>query len=256
MGQYIPGDSLLHRLDPRTKLFLLVLFAIFLVTAESFTTHIAGTLYLIAATLCSRQFAKRVPRLISGLLIFFAMVVALHTLFTPSEHEISWWFFHISLKGLARGGLFSLRLILMVWAASLFGWSTPPVELADAVERALMPFRKLGVPVREIGAILLIGMRFVPTLFDDARRIHIAQKARGLRVEGSLLTRVHSLVPMVVPLFARAFHRADTIAVALDVKGFSTSTKRTFYCEMRLRSTDYWIIAASIAFFGIAFLLR
>ena len=169
---------------------------------------------------------------------FLFIVMLMHIVFTGGQ-GLKLGFVNFSYEGIFRGGIFSLRLIVMLLFASIFGWTTKPVELASALEQNLSFLSKIGLSLRDICTSLLITMRFIPEVFNDISRIRMAQKARGLKVSGNLYQRIKSVIPLIIPLFIRAFRRADTIALALELKGYHSKGKRTFFVSLYPKLGDY-----------------
>lgn len=239
-GRYIERDSPIHRLDPRAKAFALVSFITYLLVWPDIRGHILGLCLLYFGTRLAKVEIATAGKFIWGARFFFYMAFLVHLLFTPGEGGLDWWIFSISADGAANGAMFGIRLICLIWAAALFGWTTSPVELADGFRKALSPLRKFRVNVDDISTMLLLAMRFVPTLIHDARELKYAQEARGARFfKGGLIQRVKSVVPLIIPLFLGAFRRAEATAVALEVRGYELEGEHTSIYPLEFDAGDW-----------------
>ncbi len=237
LGRYFSTDSVVHRLDPRVKLTgLLVVLAATLVTkapwAYLFLTAVVG----LVAWRAGLPFGY-VPRSVWSLKWLLVVVLVMHGLLGEGTPLVEWapWF---TLGGLATGAVFAWRVGLMVGAATLLTSTTTPVDLGDGLETSLAPLTKVGVPVHELVMISVIALRFVPTLLDEARRIMKAQMGRGVEFSGGLVARARNAVPILVPLFAGAFRRADDLALAMEARCYRGAEGRTKYRELRLVRAD------------------
>lgn len=256
LGQYYPGRSFLHQVDPRTKLLATLAYSILIfLVKEPKGFYLVGGFALLALV------ASRIPplTLIRGLrpiLVFLVITVAFNALMTPGETLWRWGPFHVTREGLAFGGLMALRLVLLVLVTSLLTLTTTPIALTDGMERLLRPFQRLGLPTAELALMMTIALRFVPTLFDEAQRILRAQQARGarLRVRGPL-AQMQALLPILVPLFVAAFRRADELAVAMEARGYRGGRGRTRMRELRYTWRD-GVTALAVAAFaaGVVYL--
>jgi len=252
-GKYIERESAIHRLDPRTKAWGLFAFIVYLLIWPEITGHIFAFLILYAVTRASKFELSMVGRFLWGARFFFYMAFLAHLLFTPGNDGFGWWIFSITSSGASNGLLFGLRLICLLWAAALFGWTTSLVEIAEGFRKALSPLRKIGVNVDDIATMLLLALRFVPTLIQDARELRYAQEARGAKFHsGGIIGKVKSVVPLIIPLFMGAFRRADATAIALIVRGYDIERNRTSLHPLYFESRDWggMIIALMIVLAG------
>lgn len=243
VGRYYALDSPVHRLDPRVKLVgALALLVAALLTqrplAYLFLSVVLGL--LLAAARLRPGFLLRNAASLKWLLIIVVVMHAFLTKGTPLFEA----FPRLSREGLAQGGVFAWRIGLMISTASLVTATTSPVDMGDAIEKLLGPLSRIGVPVHELAMISVIALRFVPTLLDEARRIIKAQQGRGARFDGGLVARARSAVPILVPLFASAFRRADELALAMDARCYRGAVGRTKYVELVLKGRDYAGLAA------------
>jgi len=212
-----------------------------------FWTHIFTLSILIILTLLSKVGLFRIWKILKGIRLFVLMVILLNLFFTNSENALRWWIMTLSWQGFYNGLFFALRLFLMIWAASLFGWVTRPIEMSDALEKSFSFLSRFKIPVRDFCTILLIGMRFIPLIFEDAHNIKLAQKARGLKPGKGIVSKIRSLIPLVIPLFINSFRRADAIAVALEIKGYSSTAPKTFFHVKKIDIVDYLVIVFFIS---------
>lgn len=253
-GRYIEKDSAIHRLDPRAKAFALGCLIAYLLIWPELIGHIFGVLLLYFATRAAKIEIITVIKFLWGARFFFYMAFLAHLLFTPGEGGYGWWIFALTIRGAANGLLFGLRLICLLWSAALFGWTTSPVELADGFRKTLSPLRRFGVDVDDIATMLLLAMRFVPTLIHDARELKYAQEARGARFDGGgILSKVKSIVPLLIPLFVGAFRRAEATAVALILRGYEIEGERTSLYPLEFGFCDWGgiICATFVVMIGI-----
>lgn len=250
IGQYYPGRSFLHQVDPRTKLT-----AVFLYSILIFLVREPRGFYLVGGFALVSLAASRIPplTLLRGLrpiLIFLIITVALNALLTPGETLWRWGFINITREGLSFGGLMALRLVLLVLVTSLLTLTTTPIALTDGLEQILRPFQRIGLPAAELALMMTIALRFVPTLFDEAQRILRAQQARGARLNaGGPMAQMKALLPILVPLFVAAFRRADELAVAMEARGYRGGRGRTRMKELHYGWRD-GVTALAITLFA------
>jgi len=243
LGRYYPTGSPVHGLDPRVKMIgALAILVVILVTQSPW-----GYLFL-TATIVGLVFAARLsPGLLlrnAGSLKWLLVVVfVMHGFFTkgtPVFDAVP----RFTREGVILGGIFAWRIGLMVSTATILTSTTSPVDLGDGLEKLLAPLSAIGLPVHELAMISVIALRFVPTLLDEAGRIIKAQIGRGARFEGGLIARAKSAVPILVPLFASAFRRADDLALAMDARCYRGAVGRTKYVELELAARDTWALVA------------
>jgi energy-coupling factor transport system permease protein len=248
-GQYVPVDSPVHRLDPRTKILATLVLAVAVFLARD-----AVALLLFTAALAGILAASRIPPgfVLRGLRPVFwllAFTVVLQVFFGPAGgHPV----FHrgpvtITRENLRTGLFYGARLALLIVATSLMTFTTSPVELTDGLERLLRPFRRVGVPAHELALMMTIALRFIPTLIEETETIMKAQMARGADfTRGSIVRRARALVPLLVPLFVGAFRRAESLALAMEARCYRGGDERTRMTELALRPRDYAAFAVLI----------
>lgn len=240
IGQFYPGGSPLHTLDPRAKILASVGFvaALFLV----------GSLYgflLVAAVVVSLLFVSRVPaaafiRFLKPVSFIVALTFLFQALFSREGDVLfEWGIFSVHEGGVSNGAFLAARILLLVLSAALLTATTPPVALTDGIEDLLSPFKKLRFPSHEVAMMMTIALRFIPTLDEEAQKIMRAQAARGAEFsEGGLIRRVKAIIPILVPLTVGAFRRADELADAMESRGYRGGEGRTRYRELHLRLRD------------------
>lgn len=257
IGQYYPGDSVVHRLDPRTKLGLSFAFIIVLFLVQGFLPYAwLAALVLLVAQIASVPL-RVMLRGLRPLKFIIALTFILHV-FTTRGGVVLWHlgFLRIDSHGLAQGAFLSFRLILLVVATSLLTLTTSPIALTDGLERILSPGAKLGLPAHELAMMMTIALRFIPTLIDEADKIMRAQLARGADFEtGGLIKRAKNLLPLLVPLFVSAFRRADELAMAMEARAYRGGKHRTRLKVLQYTSSDYWAFCLSAIAFVIAYYL-
>ncbi len=257
IGQYYPGDSVVHRLDPRTKLGLSFAFIVVLFIVKGFLPYAwLAALVLLVAQIASVPL-KVMLRGLKPLTFIIALTFLLH-IFTTRGGVVLWQlgFLRIDSNGLAQGAFLSFRLILLVVATSLLTLTTSPIALTDGLERILSPGAKLGLPAHELAMMMTIALRFIPTLIDEADKIMRAQLARGADFEtGGLIKRAKNLLPLLVPLFVSAFRRADELAMAMEARAYRGGKHRTRLKVLKYTSSDFWAFCLSGLAFGVAYYL-
>ena len=228
LGQFFPGDTFIHRLDPRTKILAVVLYIAALFTAQSYVSY---AVMLIVTGVCialSRIPLKVILRGLKPLWIIIALTAVLNIFFTPGRELVSFWKITITYEGLVRAVFMVLRITMLIAGTFLLTYTTSPIALTDAMEILFGPLKKLKVPVHEMSMMMSMALRFIPTLIEETDKIMSAQKARGADFEtGNLFQRARALLPLLVPLFVSAFRRADELAVAMECRCYHGDEGRT-----------------------------
>lgn len=255
IGQYVKGDSILHRLDPRTKIFgmLAIMVALF------FVNNWIGLLYA-AVVVFAVLFASQVPlkfyiRGVKPLRWILLFTAAIQIFLTPGEIIWQWGILHITAEGVRLAIFMCVRLVLLVMTTSVLTLTTTPIVLTDAVENLLSPFKRIGVPAHELAMMMTIALRFIPLLADETEKIMAAQKARGAAFdEGGLMDRARALLPILVPLFLSAINRASELAMAMEARCYHGGEGRTRLHELHYENRDRvaGIIVALILVVAIA----
>ena len=228
LGQYYPVDSVLHRMDPRTKLMGTLLFIISLFCADSFFGYGVSVLFLAAVIRLSKVPFKFMVRGLKAILVLLLISVSFNLFLTDGEVLVRLGFLKITLEGVRTAAFMALRLIFLVLGSSVMTLTTTPNELTDGLEKGLGFLNKVGVPVHEVAMMMSIALRFIPILIEEADKIMKAQMARGADFEsGNLIQRAKSMVPLLVPLFISAFRRATDLAMAMEARCYRGGEGRT-----------------------------
>ena len=251
LGQFFPGDSLLHRLDPRTKIILLFFFLAAIFIFDSPLAYAALTAFTAALIAVSRVPPLLMLKALKPLSWIIAFTFVIHLVSTPGDAFFHVWLFDLTWQGAAKGFFIALRLALLILLSALLTYTTSPLALTDALETLMQPAKRVGVPAHEIAMMMTIALRFVPTLIEEADKIMKAQQARGADfTEGSVIERVKGFVPVLVPLFISAFRRADDLALAMEARCYRGGVGRTQMKALRISSIDYVAYAFGALFFA------
>ncbi len=257
-GRYIPGDSFVHKLDPRSKLLFVFAFIVVVFLANNVITYaivLALTLFVVVLSKIRLYF------LINGLKpVIFLMVftLVLHLLMTKGGAVLlDLGFVKIYEDGLRQGVFISLRFLVLVFMTSILTLTTSPISITDGLETLLNPFKKFKLPVHELALMMSISLRFIPTLMDETDKIMKAQMARGSDLSaGSIKDRLKAVVPLLVPLFVSAFKRAEDLATAMEVRGYRGGEGRTKYRQLKWTAKDTISLALLVIVAVILFMLR
>ena len=228
LGQYYPGDSFLHRMDPRAKIICVMIFIIAIFLANNYISYGVVALFTAGCIALSGVPVRLVWNSIKPLWVILVFTAAIHILTTPGTMLFEYGFLHISAEGVRNGILMTLRLVFLIAFTSLLTYTTSPIVLTDGIEALLMPFRRFGVPAHELAMMMTIALRFIPTLLEETDRIMKAQSSRGADFQnGNLWQRAKNMVPLLVPLFISAFRRADDLATAMEARCYRGGEGRT-----------------------------
>ncbi len=240
LGQFFPGNSPLHRMDPRVK----ILWTLFYIVLLFFVDNFAGFLIFALFTLITIRVSGIRPRIVfSGLrpLLYLLIFTALLNVFVTGGETVlfRFWIFSATKEGVYAAGIMALRLIFLVIGSSLLTFTTSPIVLTDGIEHLLMPFAKLGVPAHEIAMMMTIAIRFIPTILEETDKIIKAQTARGADFEsGNIFRRAKAMIPLLIPLFVSAFRRADELAMAMECRGYHGGQGRTRMHTLSISKLD------------------
>ncbi|NMC32907.1 MAG: energy-coupling factor transporter transmembrane protein EcfT [Veillonellaceae bacterium] len=249
LGQYFPGNSFVHKLDPRNKIVLTLVFIGSIFLAASYDGYLLLGLFLCLSTAVSGIPAKIMLRSIKPLWIILLLTAGIHIFMTPGTALLSVGPLSITQEGVRQAVQMSARLVFLIMMSSLLTFTTSPIALTDAVERLLSPLKYVKAPVHELAMMMTIALRFVPTLLEEADRIMKAQMARGADFSsGNLLKRGQNMVPLLVPLFISAFRRADDLATAMEARCYRGGEHRTRMKELQFGLRD---VAAALVFAGL-----
>ena len=253
IGQHIPGNSIIHLLDPRIKILITIIMITVLFLVDTFFGFGLFLLLIAAVTLLAGLPVKRVLRGLKPVFFLVLITLFLHLFLTRGGEVIwQWRFIRIEEAGVQTGFFMVSRILLLIMFTSLLTLTTSPLQLTDGIEYLLKPLAKFGVPAGELAMMMTIALRFIPTLMEEADKIMKAQKARGADFEsGNIIQRAKSLIPLLVPLFISAFRRADELALAMESRCYRGGMKRTRLNELDLKRRDVFtfILAVGIAVF-------
>ena len=258
LGRYIPGDSIVHRLDPRSKLLAMMLLILIVFWANNPLTNL---ILFIATGIFIALSGVSLSFFIQGLKSMFFLIAftTIFQLFFISNGNVLFEFSFVRITdyALQQAGIIFCRFVLIIFFSTLLTLTTMPLSLASAVEALLAPLKRVKVPVHEIGLMLSMSLRFVPTLMDDTIRIMNAQRARGVDFgEGNLLQKIRSFIPILIPLFASSFKRADALAIAMEARGYKSGEGRSRYRQLKWQALDSVAILSIVAVGAIIFCLK
>ncbi len=235
IGQYYPADSVIHRLDPRTKLVATLVFIISLFLFRSFAAYLVATAFLACVIRASKVPFRYMVRGLKAVLILLLITVLFNMFLTPGTPLVRIWKLTITREGLTTAVFMAIRLTYLIIGSSVMTLTTTPNQLTDGLEKGLRPLNKIHVPVHEVAMIMSIALRFIPILLEETDKIMKAQMARGADFEsGGILRKAKSMVPLLVPLFISAFRRANDLAMAMEARGYHGGEGRT-----RMRPLQY-----------------
>lgn len=248
LGQYFPGNSLLHRFDPRSKILFTVLFIAAIFLCKGLVSY--GITLLILLIMIG--ISKVQPRVfLKGMkpVVFIVVCTAILNLFYTSGTVLwSWGILKITEEGIWKAGFMVLRILMLIACTLLLTYTTSPILLTDGLEKLLRPLKKLHFPVHELSMMMSIALRFIPTLIQETDKIISAQKARGADFDsGNLIQKAKALIPILIPLFISSFRRAEELAVAMECRCYHGDEGRTSLRQLRYAGRDYGLIVFSIA---------
>ena len=249
LGQYFPGNSWIHRLDPRTKILATIIYIIAIFFADTPLSYGILSAFAALVILISRLPWLMVLKSLKPIWIIVILTMLIHMFTAPGEHIIfTWKFLSVTQEGLDMGLKMAVRLVLLLLFSSVLTFTTSPIVLTDGIEHLLRPFKAVGVPAHELAMMMTIALRFIPTLIEETDKIMSAQKARGADfTNGSLKQRAKALIPVLIPLFVSAFRRADELAVAMECRCYRGGEGRTRMTTLHLHFRDFALLFAVIA---------
>ena len=258
LGQYFPGQSVIHRLDPRTKLIMLVVYIVALFLAESWVSYGLMFLFLVTVIWLSTIPLKSILRGMKPLVMILIFTGVLNLFFTQEGEVIfHFWILTMTTGGLSRAVMMMSRILMLITGTFLLTYTTSPIALTDGLESLMKPLKKVGVPVHELSMMMCIALRFIPTLIEETDKIMCAQKARGADFEtGSLMDRAKALIPILVPLFISAFRRADELATAMECRCYQGGEGRTKMKLLRYHLEDFLSYGAGAVLLVMVIVLK
>ncbi len=253
-GQYIPVQSFVHSLDPRAKLYLVVMLMAAILGVHTFlgvaVTVVYTTLLILSANVPLGVYWRGTR----PLFVVIAITVAFQIFLVPGQVIYQWWFFSVTNTGIQVGALMTYRLIMVFMLAQLLTFTTSPLQLTDGLERILKPFNRLGVPAHELAMIMTIALRFIPVIFEESNKIVKAQVSRGVDFQGGWIKSFRNLVSIIVPLFTRAFRRADELALAMEARCYTGGEGRSSLYYLSMSLADYSIMVITTGLMLVVFL--
>ena len=254
LGQYFPGDTVAHKLDPRTKILLVVLYIAALFSARGVVGYAILALCLAACVRISRVGLKALVRGLKPVLF----IIILNLFFTPGDrYLLEWGILKISDTGLRNAVFMVVRIMLLIMGTFLMTYTTSPISLTDGLEQLLGGLKRFRVPVHELAMMMSIALRFIPTLIEETDKIMSAQKARGADFEsGNLMQKAKALIPILVPLFISAFRRADELAVAMECRCYHGGEGRTKLHVLKYERRDYIALVLGVLVVAAVLVLR
>ena len=257
LGQYYPGGSWVHRLDPRVKIIITIAYIAALFVVKDLWGFLLAAVALAAAVAVSRVPLPYILRGLKPILLIILFTILLNLFMIPGTPLVSFWIFTITRQGLYTALFMAVRLILLIISASLLTLTTRPISLTDGIESLLSPTKKIGVPTHELAMMMTIALRFIPTLLEETDKIMKAQQARGADFQsGNLFKRAKSLIPILVPLFISAFRIAQDLAMAMEARCYQGGGNRTRMNAMKPGLRDLAAAGVFLAFLAAVILER
>ena len=257
LGQYYPADSVLHKLDPRTKFLGTLAFIVSVFVFHTFFGYAVATVFLAGLIVLSKVPVKFMFKGLKAIMMIFLVTVAFNIFLTPGEVLWKWGFLKVTKEGLVLAGRMAVRLTYLVIGSSIMTLTTTPNQLTDGLERLLRPLNKIHVPVHEIAMMMSIALRFIPILLEETDKIMKAQIARGADFEnGNIIQKAKNMVPLLVPLFISAFRRANDLAMAMEARCYHGGDDRTQMKPLHYEKRDYLAYGILVVYLGIAVAFR
>lgn len=257
IGQYYKAESVLHAMDPRTKIQAILLFMISLFLVNNVYGFLFTFLGILGVLILSKVPLRMYIKGIKPLWVIIVFTALMQMLLTPGTTVWAWRFLHVTEEGLLMAFFMCSRLILLVLVTSVLTLTTTPIALTDAIEQLLNPFKRFGVPAHELAMMMTIALRFIPTLIEETDKIIKAQTARGADFEsGNLINRAKALLPVLVPLFLSAFKRADELAMAMEARCYHGGEGRTRLHELVYTKKDHLALGVAVLFAAVTVATR
>ena len=257
LGQYFPGHTILHRMDPRTKILLTTLYIVALFLCKQVVSYALVIAVLAGAVAISHVGLKSIVRGMRPVLIIVILTAVLNLFYTPGQELWRWGFLRITVEGIWAAVFMVLRITLLITCTFLLTYTTSPILLTDGLEKLLSPLKHLRFPVHELAMMMSIALRFIPTLLEETDKIMSAQRARGADFDsGNLIQKAQALVPLLVPLFISAFRRADELAVAMECRCYHGGEGRTRMRQLHFQRADCAALVLGVALVAAVSVLR
>ena len=248
LGQYFPGTSLIHKLDPRTKILAVVLYIVALFLAKSFVTYLIMFGVLAVAVAVSKVPMRSLVRGMKPVVFILVFTAVINVFYTPGDHVlVKFWVLTVTMEGVWNAFFMVVRILMLISCTFLLTYTTSPILLTDGMEALMNPLKAIHVPVHELTMMMSIALRFIPTLIEETDKIMSAQRARGADFDGgNLIQRAKALIPLLVPLFISAFRRADELAVAMECRCYHGGEGRTRMRQLQYKTGDVVVLVAML----------
>lgn len=258
IGQFIPNQSIVHRLDPRTKILMILIPVVFAALTLNLLVYSLLLVFLLLIFILSNLPLSLLIRNLRTFVWLFALLFILQVIFTSALFETLYYFgfFHLSAEGFLNGLTYSLRLAVFIFGAVVLTLTTSPVDLTDGMVKSFSWLKKLKFPVQELGLVTMISLRFVPLLVDEAANLRKAQLSRGAYFEGNLIKRIKKTLPLLIPLFVSSFRKADELALALDARGFRSGQERSSYKKLEFKKMDHIFLGLTLILIILCLLIK
>lgn len=258
LGQFFPGDSIIHKLDPRIKIILLILYIITLFSVKSKTGYLIMGITTLVLMIISKIPLKLYIRGLKPLFLIVCFTGILNLFYSSGNIVFSFWFLKITDTGICNALTMIVRILILVMMTSMLTYTTSPIVLTNGLERLLSPLGHIGLPVSDFSMMITIALRFIPTLLDETDKIMSAQKARGADFEsGGLFKRAKALIPILIPLIISAFRRADELATAMECRCYTGDSKgRTHLIQYNIRVSDIISVCLIVVLFIVILFLN
>lgn len=257
IGQYFPGNSAVHKLDPRFKIITTAVFIVSLFCADNFLGLLISCVFMLISFLLSQIPLKLMMKSIKPIIPIIVFTTVLNLFFLDGVTLFKLGFIKITYEGIRTSVFMIIRIIALIMGTSLLTYTTSPITLTDAIERLMSPLAKIHLPVHELAMMMTIALRFIPTLIEETDKIMSAQKARGADMEsGNLMQRAKALTPILIPLFVSAFRRAEELALAMECRCYHGGDGRTRLRELKSTAADYTALGFSFVFLDAVILMN
>lgn len=256
IGQYFPGNSIVHRLDARFKIVITMLFVVMIFSADTMLSMSAGIVFMLLSYALTGLSPKLMYKSIKPVIPVLLVTAVLNVFFFDGEEIFSLWIIKITDEGVKNAVFMLLRVVSLIVGSSVLTYTTSPIELTNAIEKLLSPLKVFKFPVHELAMMMTIALRFIPTLIEETDKIISAQKARGADFEnGSLKERAGAIVPVLVPLFISSFRRAEELALAMECRCYRGGEGRTRMKQLKIRPADIAALAVTLVFLVTVFVI-
>ena len=252
IGQFFPGQSVVHRMDPRMKILLTIVYMVMLFTAFHYTGLVVASVFILIVAGIARIPVKLVLRGVRPIVPVILLTSVINACYVPGRTLFRIGVANITYEGVSMAIFMSVRVVFLIVGASMMTYTTSPIALTDGLEQLLSPLKKIHLPVHELSMMMTIALRFIPTLVEETDKIISAQKARGADFEtGNLMRRMRALMPILIPLFVSAFRRAEELALAMDCRCYQGGEGRTRLHQLQFGRVDFMALAVMAATYGV-----